>query len=88
LIAPISLAAIFAGLSWLLPFDEIFAGFSAVRGDASIIVRYGPEIAFLDLVIGVIAILLTLIPEQKQTTASPTKRATQREKKSSGTPPT
>jgi hypothetical protein len=77
LIAPISVAAIFVTLSWLLswllPFDEIFAGFSALRGDASFIVQYGPDIAFLDLVTGVFAILLTLILEQKKTTASPTK---------------
>src|SRR5262249_32951798 len=45
-------------LQVVLPLDEIFAGFSAVHGEASLLVRYGPEITFWSLIVSV----LTLVP--------------------------
>lgn len=40
-----------------LPLDELLAGFSAVRGNPSFVVRYGPEISFWDFVVGVLSFL-------------------------------
>jgi len=62
LLVPISICTVFLLAVLLLPIDALLAGFSAVRGDASFIVRYGPEISFYGLVVGSGAILISLIP--------------------------
>jgi hypothetical protein len=45
-----------------LPINDLLSGFSVVRGDASFMVRYGAEISFWGVVIGVIGLGLALIP--------------------------
>lgn len=54
-LGPLFLAIALLVVIFWLPFRDWFAGFAVVRGDASFIVRYGAEISFLGLVIGVIA---------------------------------
>jgi hypothetical protein len=46
----------------LLPIGELFAGFTAVHGDASFKVRYAPEIAFWGFIVGAVMIPMSLIP--------------------------
>jgi hypothetical protein len=46
----------------LLPVGDLFAGFSAVHGDASFKVRYGSEIAFWSFICGGVAIPISLVP--------------------------
>jgi hypothetical protein len=49
----------------VLPLDEIFAGFSAVHGEAYLLIRYGPEITFLGLVftfLGLVGTVISLFP--------------------------
>jgi hypothetical protein len=41
--------------------DELFAGFSGVQGEASPLVRYGPQIAFLSLVIGLLSLVIPFV---------------------------
>lgn len=59
---PISLVVALLVALIVLPIGELFAGFAVVRGDASFMVRYGPEISFWGLVVGAVAIALSLIP--------------------------
>lgn len=58
----LAMAVAIAGLSLttllVLPLTDMLAGFSAVRGDPSLLVRYGPEISFWGLIVG----FLSLIP--------------------------
>jgi hypothetical protein len=71
-IMPISITVILFALDMFLPTDDLFAGFSALRGDASFAVRYGPQIALWSLIIATMAIPLSLIPLfWTETTASP-----------------
>jgi hypothetical protein len=62
LLLPVSICALLLTALLLLPLADLLAGFSAVRGDASFIVRYGPEISFWALVVGACAIPLSLLP--------------------------
>jgi hypothetical protein len=62
LLMPASICAGLLAAVLLLPINDLLAGFSAVRGDASFIVRYGPEISFWGLVVGAVAIPISLIP--------------------------
>lgn len=55
-VAPLAFSVITLILAWTLPFNEIFAGFSALKGDASLMVRYGPHISFLGLVFSIAGI--------------------------------
>ena len=59
---PILIIACLAALVIVLPIQEALAGFSAINGDPSIAVRYGPEIALLSLIIAIVAIPLSLLP--------------------------
>jgi hypothetical protein len=59
---PILIIACLAVLVIVLPIQEMLAGFSAINGDPSIAVRYGPEIALLSLIIAIVAIPLSLLP--------------------------
>lgn len=45
----------------VLPLDHLLAGFLMVEGDGSFMVRYGPEISFWGLAIGVAAIPLSYL---------------------------
>jgi hypothetical protein len=44
------------GLTYALPVDEIFSGFHAVQGDASLGARYGPQIGLLGLVLSIVGL--------------------------------
>ncbi len=44
---------------WTLPVGQMFAGFSAIQGDASFMMRYGPQISFLSLVLSFVGILIS-----------------------------
>jgi len=55
-LAPLVFSIVTLILTWTLPLKKIFAGFSAVKGDASFMVRYGPQISFLSLVLCIAAI--------------------------------
>lgn len=60
----------------VLPIDDIFAGFSAVRGEASFVVRYGPQISLSSLVLGVSAMLIPpLFAGERDTTSDTQLRA-------------
>jgi hypothetical protein len=59
LLLPISISFLFLVMLLLLPIDDLFAGFSAVRGDASFLVRYG---AVLSLIVSLVAIPISLVP--------------------------
>jgi hypothetical protein len=41
---------------FVLPVRDLLAGFSGIQGDASFTVRYGPEISFWALIVGIITI--------------------------------
>ena len=68
---PILIIACLAALVIVLPIQEALAGFSAINGDPSIAVRYGPEIALLSLIIAIVAIPLSLLPLWTQKKLSP-----------------
>jgi len=55
-------------LLFLLPLGEWFSGFAVYRGESSFLVRYGPQISFLSLIISVAGIPLGyLIPLWRDT---------------------
>jgi hypothetical protein len=45
----------------VLPLDELFAGFSALRGETSLLVRYGPEIALYSLVLSLLGLVVPTV---------------------------
>jgi hypothetical protein len=45
----------------LLPIGDLFAGFTVVKGDASFMVRYGAQISFWGLMVGVVALVSWLV---------------------------
>lgn len=55
-VAPLVFSIVTLILVWALPLGEMFAGFSAVKGDASFMTRYGPQISFLSLVVSIAGI--------------------------------
>jgi hypothetical protein len=62
LLLPASLCALLFAVAILLPTDGFLAGFSAVSGDASFAVRYGPQISLGGLIVGVVALVTSFIP--------------------------
>jgi len=62
LLLPVSICIALIAALLLLPLDDLLAGFIAVRGDASFLARFGPEISFWGLVVGAISIPVTLVP--------------------------
>jgi hypothetical protein len=61
-------------LLFTLPFDKLLPGFAAYQGDSSLIVRFGPQISFLSLIISTVGISLSyFIP--RWIDAARTKRA-------------
>ncbi len=52
---PIAICIVLLGVLLLLPINDLFAGFSAIQGDASFMVRYGPQITFWGVVAGLLA---------------------------------
>lgn len=82
---PIAICAALLSTILLLPTGDLLAGFSAVRGDASFMVRYGSEISFWGLVLAVVLAPLSFIPlfsravpKTKATTKTPRRAQTQR----------
>lgn len=59
-VAIASLAAL--SLTVILPVDQLLAGFLAVRGDPSPLVRYGAEISFLGLLLAIVGIPAAMLP--------------------------
>lgn len=59
LFAPLGLSVIAFILLWTLPIGQMFKGFSAIQGDASFMVRYGPQISFLGLILSFVGILIS-----------------------------
>ena len=53
-IQPIFAVSVLFVLYFALPVNDIFAGFSAIQGDASFAVRYGPEIGLAGLLISIL----------------------------------
>lgn len=51
----------------VLPVGEIFAGFSAIQGEASFMVRHGPVISFLGLVVSLAGILISYLLSKSKT---------------------
>jgi hypothetical protein len=62
LLLPVLICAALLLALMLLPIGELFAGFTAVHGDASFKVRYAPEIAFWGFIVGAVMIPMSLIP--------------------------
>jgi hypothetical protein len=54
-------AAVVMLLLAVLPIDEILAGFSAIRGEPSFLVRYGPEISFISFILAVVGIPIGVV---------------------------
>ena len=76
------------GLLFFLPFEALFAGFSLSEFDPSFASRYGPEISFLGLVLGLVGIPLSyLMPRwlAKRSTAVPERTAAPPNKAIQGT---
>ena len=46
---------------WILPWEDWFPGVVIVHGDASIIVRYAPELSFFGLLLTLVTFLLSLV---------------------------
>jgi hypothetical protein len=44
-----------------LPITDLLAGFLAVRGDPTFMIRYGAEISFLGLMLSVLGVPLTVL---------------------------
>jgi hypothetical protein len=42
-----------------LPFEELLAGFAVYRGNASFLVRYGPQLSFLGVIVSIVGIPLS-----------------------------
>jgi hypothetical protein len=63
-------------IAMMLPADVLFAGFSAVRGDPSFMVRYNPQIGFWGLALSVITIAISFIIPliQQRSVKKPLKR--------------
>jgi hypothetical protein len=53
---PLAFSVICLIIILVLPVGEILAGFSAIQGDASFLVRYGPVASFLGFIISFVAI--------------------------------
>ena len=69
LLIPIFLAVGALVLWYLFPVEELLAGFTGYMKDASFIVRYGPQISFYGLIIGIVGIFvpyILLLLEQTQ----------------------
>lgn len=62
ILLPISLVGLLLFLFFALPLGDMLAGFIAVSGDASFMVRYGPQISFLGFVLTAVATIIALIP--------------------------
>ena len=62
LLIPIVIIAAFLILLALLPLDQMFGGFIAVSGDASFVVRYGPQISFVALLLAAAGVILPFLP--------------------------
>ena len=56
----LSTATVFL-LLMLLPINDLLAGFLAIRGEPSFMVRYGPQISFIGLLFAVVGIPITVI---------------------------
>jgi hypothetical protein len=61
-LTPALFCAVLLAALILLPIGDWLSGFAAVRGDASFVVRYGAEISFLALIVGLIALSISLVP--------------------------
>lgn len=44
----------------VLPIDDLLAGFLAIRGESSFMIRYGPQISFIGLALAALPILLSV----------------------------
>jgi hypothetical protein len=60
-VLPVAFALLSLGLLFFLPFEALFAGFSLSEFDPSFASRYGPEISFLGLVLGLVGIPLSYL---------------------------
>ena len=58
LVVPAAICVVLLIALLILPLDELFAGFSAVRGEASLLVRYGPEITLCSLVLSLLGLVV------------------------------
>jgi len=59
-------------LLFVLPLDELFAGFAVYQGDPSVIVRYEPQIAFGGLIISIVlALVIPMWYEAKRKCGAP-----------------
>ena len=61
-LTPALVGAVLLAALILLPIGDWLSGFAAVRGDASFVVRYGAEISFVALIVGLIALGISLVP--------------------------
>ena len=62
ILVSISLVGLLLVLLFTLPLGDMLAGFVAVSGDASFMVRYGPQMSFWGFVLGAVALPITLVP--------------------------
>lgn len=62
ILGPIVLVVVLLVALIILPIGDMLSGFVAVREDASFIVRYGAEISFWGLILGILGTGLSLIP--------------------------
>jgi hypothetical protein len=62
LLLPVLICVALLLVLMLLPIGDVFAGFSAVHGDASFKVRYAAEISFWGFIVGAVMIPMSLIP--------------------------
>jgi hypothetical protein len=69
-LVPIVLILALLILLFVLPLNEMLTGFVAVSGDASFIVRYGPEISVAAFILGLLSFPFTLIPLLKRGNAA------------------
>ncbi len=61
LLIPLTICGLLLLALLLLPIRDLLAGFSAIRGDPTFVVRYGPQFTFWGFGAGVLGILLSLL---------------------------
>jgi hypothetical protein len=62
LLVPIGLLLAVVLAIFSMPLSELFAGFAAYRTDPSFMVRYGPSISLIGLIVSIVAIPLSFVP--------------------------
>ena len=54
----------------IIPWADILAGFLCIRGDASLAVRYAPQLTFIGVILTIVALVISLLVPVVRSTAS------------------